>query len=217
MKKIIIILFFFLSFFMCYLIYKLTEDDKLYFTSLGDTISINDFSTNINNISTYNTVFTDKDCHLTDLLNTLKYNQEKELDGVSISLHQILKKTDILILSIGMNDIYYKLNDNTKDIYTYLNTMLNNYDTILEYINHYDYQEVYVLGYYNITSSNQDIYTYINYKLERMSKKYHYTYLNLNKVLHNNPKYLEKPTTFYLNNAGKQEIIKLIVENLKNN
>lgn len=92
MKKIIIILFFFISFFMCYLIYKLTEDDKLYFTSLGDTISINDFSTNINNISTYNTVFTDKDCHLTDLLNTLKYNQEKELDGVSISLHQILKK-----------------------------------------------------------------------------------------------------------------------------
>ena len=50
-----------------------------------------------------------------------------------------------------------------------------------------------------------------------MSKKYHYTYLNLNKVLYNNPKYLEKPTTFYLNNAGKQEIIKLIVENLKNN
>ena len=50
MKKIIIILFFFISFFMCYLIYKLTEDDKLYFTSLGDSISINDFSTNIKNI-----------------------------------------------------------------------------------------------------------------------------------------------------------------------
>lgn len=215
MKKIIPILFLFLSIFMCYLIYKLTEDNKICYTSLGDIISENKYIKDIENTSTYNTDFINKDYRIVDLLNIIKYNQEKELDSSTVSIHQILKKTDILILSIGMNDIYSKLNDDTKNIYTYTNNMINNLELILDEIDRYDYRQVFVLGYYNPTNKHNDIYTYLNYKLSRITNKYHYTYLDLNQIFKNNPKYLQKADNFYLNDAGYREIIKLIVENLK--
>ena len=114
-----------------------------------------------------------------------------------------------------MNDIYYKLNDNTKEIYTYLNNILNNYEEILKEISNYDYQNVLILGYYNIENQHNDIFTYANYKLQKMALSYNYTYLDLNKILHDNQKYLKESNNFYLNNDGYYQIYQLIVENLK--
>ena len=198
---------------MCYIIYNLTEDKKLNILSIGDAISYND---NLNKKAyNYNSQFVNKDYRIIDLLNVLKYNEEIKKEDKTISIHQLLKKSDILIISIGLNDIYYKLNDNTKEIYTYINNMLDNYKEILNEINNYDYKKVYVLGYYNITNKNNDIFTYINYKLEKLSNTYGYSYIDLNKILYNNPKYLVKKNNYYLNNEGYQQIYNLIVENLK--
>ena len=214
MKKIIPILFLFLSIFACYIIYNLTEKEELNYTAIGDTISDNNYK-QINSAIIYNNLFTDPDYRLKDLLNIIKYNQEKELSNNKISIHQVLKKTDILIISLGMNDIYSKLEDNPNNIYTYVNNMLNTYEEILQEINRYDYHQVFILGYYNVTEKYQDIYTYLNYKLEKLTNNYHYTYLNLDHHLHNKPELLTENTKFYLNNQGKKEIIKILVENLK--
>ncbi|MGN1358479.1 MAG: SGNH/GDSL hydrolase family protein [Bacilli bacterium] len=215
MKKIIPILFLFLSIFLCYIIYNLTLDDKIYIMSLGDNISKNMYIKDIENVSEYNTYFTNKDYRIIDVLNIIRYNQELNIDNKQVSIHQILKKADIIVLSAGMNDIYSKLNDNTKDIYTYSNDMINNMELLLNEINRYDHRQVFVLGYYNPTDKHDDIYTYLNYKLKRITDKVHFTYIDLSKVFKNNPKYLEKNDNFYLNNEGYKEIIKLMVENLK--
>ena len=114
-----------------------------------------------------------------------------------------------------MNDIYYKLDNNPKEIYTFLNNMLNNYEEILKEINKYNYKQVFILGYYNITNENNDIFNYINYKLEKISSNYKYTCIDLNKTINKNPKYLLKQNKYYLNEEGFKQISNLIVENLK--
>ena len=114
-----------------------------------------------------------------------------------------------------MNDLYYKLNDNTKEIYTYLNSMINNYELIIKEISRYDYKQVYILGYYNITNNNNDIFTYINYKLSSIAKNYNYTFIDTNKILNNKQEYYKKETNFNLNNKGYYQIFNILVENLK--
>ena len=214
MKKIISILFLFLLCYACYYIYNNTEDNKLYLSLIGDELANNPYFKTNDKISKINKDFVNDNYHITDLLNIIKYNQEIEISNKTESIHQILKKSDIIILSIGMNDLYYKLNDNIKEIYTYLNNIINNYELILNEISKYDYKDVYILSYYNINNRYNDIFTYINYKLKNLSNTYNYTYIDLN-ILNNNPKYYQNNSNFTLNNEGYHQIYKLIVEKTK--
>ena len=215
MKKIILILFLFFLLYACYIIYNLTEDNSKDIVLIGDEIANNPYLNNINNVKNINNNFINKDYHITDLLNIIKYNQELTINNKSKSIYQLLKESDIVILSIGMNDIYFKLNDNTKEIYTYMNEIVNNYELIIEEISRYSYQKVYLLGYYNITNENNDIFTYINYKLKNIAKKYNYIFIDTNKILKNTPKFYQSDTNFNLNNEGYYQIFNILVENLK--
>jgi len=212
MKKIILVLFLFLS---CYLIYNLTEDKSLSYLSIGDTIADNPYLKNNKLITQYNNNYINKDYRIVDLINIIKYNKEIEIKNKPVSIHRLLKNTDILIISIGMNDIYYKLNSDTKSIYTYINDMVNNMEILYDEINRYNYKKVIVLGYYNISNKNNDIFTYLNYKMKRITEKYNYEYLELNNILKNNSNYLKNSNHFELNSVGYNEINKIIVENLK--
>ena len=213
MKKIILILFLFLS---CYFIYNLTEESSLSILALGDPISDNKYLKENNLVTEYNNSYINKDYRIIDILNTIKYNEEIKVNDKTVSIHRLMKNTDILILSVGMNDIYYKLNNDTKDIYTYINDMVNNMEILLSEIDRYNYKKVFILGYYNITNKNNDLFTYLNYKMKRITKNYNYEYIDLNNILRNNPKFYQKSDNFTLNDAGYNEINKIIVEKLEN-
>lgn len=212
MKKIMLILFLFLIIFTCYITYKLTINNTPYYLSIGDITADNPYLKNNSQI-TYNNYFVNKDNRIKDLVNIIKYNQEIEKDNKYISIHQLLKKADIVVLSIGTNDIYNKLNEDTKEIYTYLNKMINDIEYILKEIKRYDYQKVYVLGYYNTTTKNNDIFTYINYKLRKITESQNYIFIDLNKYLKNEPKYLIKENNYYLNETGYRIIYNILKEN----
>ena len=210
MKKIILILFLFLS---CYLIYNLTEDKNLSYLVIGDTIADNPYIENT--VKEYNNNYINEEYRIIDLINILKYNQEITINKNKVSIHRLLKNADILIISIGVNDIYYKLNSDTKNIYTYLNDMVNNMKVLLSQIDKYNYEKVLVLGYYNNKNENNDIFTYLNYKMKAVIQDYNYEYIELNNILQNNPNFYQKNTNFYLNKEGYNEINKIIVEKLK--
>lgn len=202
MKKIIFILFLFFLLYACYYIYNATEDKKMDILVIGDEIANNPYFDKLGSI---NNSYINSDYHITDLLNIIKYNQEVDNE----SIHRLLRDSDILIVSIGINDLYYKLNDSTRGIYTYINNMISVYQEILSYISKYDYKKVYILGYYNTYDRYNDIFTYVNYKLRKIVNKYGYTYINLNKILDSNGK-------IDLNNSDYRKIYELIVENLNN-
>lgn len=210
MKKIILILFLFLS---CYFIYQLTEDKQPSYLVIGNSIADNPYLKD--NTKKYNNIYINENYRIIDLINIIKYNQEIELDNKKISIHRLLKNSDILFISIGMNDIYYKLNADTKNIYTYINDMINNMEILLAEISKYHYKQVFIYGYYNINNTNNDIFAYLNYKMKKIATNYHYEYIELNDILKNNPKFYQKATDFNLNNQGYNEINKIIVEKLK--
>lgn len=215
MKKIIYLLFLFLFIFMCYLIYELTDNDNLNCLVIGDNIANNIYLRENKIINSYNNQFINKDYRMIDLLHIIKYNEEINIQEKTISIHQLLKKSDIVIISIGMNDIYLKIEDDPKNIYTYLNEMVNNMELILDEISRYKDTKIIVLGYYNIYNKKNDLFTYINYKVKRITEKHDYIYIDTNKILYNNKNYLLKNNQFYLNEHGYQEINKLIVEKIK--
>ena len=210
MKKIILILFLFLS---CYIIFKLTEDKKESYLVIGDKNADNIFLKE--QLIVYNNDYINQNYRIIDLIDIIKYNKELIIDEKKVSIHRLLKNADVLIISIGMNDLYYKLNIDKQNIYTYINNMINNINILLDEISTYRYKQVLFLGYYNISNQNNDIFTYLNYKVSKLVKEYKYEYIELNEKLRNNPKFYKNTYHFELNNEGYYEINKIIVEKTK--
>lgn len=226
MKKVFLVLILFLS---CYFIYNKTIDNKVYYLTIGDSLSkgtneygvvhygyndyVKDYLKQNKLIKNYNKVFTNNDYRIIDIIKTLEYNEMKE----GYSLNRLIKQADIITMSLGMNELYYKLQKDNQNIYTYIDNMISNYNKILNYISKFHDKKVFILGYYNVTGSNDDVFTYANYKLQEVCNKHSYTYIELSTHLSNNPKYFTNNHNFIPNNVGYKKISQIIVENLKNN
>ena len=227
MKKVFLILILFLS---CYFIYTKTEGNKKNYLVIGDSLSkgineygvvsygysdfIKDYLEDKKILKNYNKTYTDVNYKVSDIVKILEYNESKN----NISLNRLIKEADIITISLGIDEIYYKINKNNQNIYTYIDNMISNYNKILNYISKFHHDKVYILGYYNTTKNNIDIFNYANYKLEVLTKKYNYTYIDLAKILDNNPTYISQISNNYMPNIrGYEKISQIIVENLKNN
>lgn len=228
MKKIIFILILFLS---CYIIYNLTVDSKFNYVTLGDSLSngvniygikqygysdyVKDYLYKEDKLKSYCDVFTDQNYRITDLIKMIEYNEIIKLNGKKVSINQLLKKANIITLSIGMNELYYKLNINDENIYNYMNELLVDINKLLLLIDKFDCEKVFVLGYYNV-GVEQEYINYINVKLNDVVDNYGYEYIDLANIFDNNPIYFDKNGSFVPNNDGYLKISKIIIEKLEN-
>ena len=228
MKKIISILIFFLS---CYFIYNLTIDNELFYLSIGDGIakgitdegnvseynytdSIKYYLTSKNKLKGFNNSFVNKDYRITDLLRIIKYKEEIVVDNDHISINELLKKADIVTISLGMNELYYKILVDNNNIYSYIDGMLSDMKLLLKEVDRYNHKKVIVLGYYNTKDNNKDIFNYVNYKLKNIVNKRGFEFIDIDKIINNNTNYFTNNTNFYLNNEGYQKISQIIVEKI---
>ena len=228
MKKIISILILFLS---CYFIYNLTIDNELFYLSIGDGIakgitddgnvseynytdSIKNYLTSKNKLKGFNNSFVDKDYRITDLLRIIKYKEEIVVNNDHISINELLKKADIVTISLGMNELYYKILVDNNNIYSYIDGMLSDMELLLKEVDRYNHKKVIVLGYYNTTDNNKDIFNYVNYKLKNIVNKRGFEFVDVDKIVNNNTNYFTNNTNFYLNNGGYQKISQIIVEKI---
>ena len=226
MKKVFLILILFLS---CYFIYNNTINDKVYYLTIGDFLSkgtneygivtygyneyVKDYLKQKNKLEDYNKTYTNNDYRIIDIIKILEYNEKKD----NYSLNRLIKKADIITISLGMNELYYKLEQNNQNLYIYIDNMLDNYNKILNYINKFHHEQVFILGYYNVLGENNDIFVYANQKLKEICEKNKFMYIDLASLFKNNPNYLTKKDSFIPNNQGYEKISQIIVENLKNN
>ncbi len=226
MKKVILILILFLS---CYFIYNVTIETRVSYLTLGDSLSkgvneyqigakgysdyIKEYLKDNNKLKNYNKTFTSKEYRITDIIKILSYNEKKN----NYSLNQLIKEADIITISLGITEIYDKLEKKDQSIYTYIDNMIEDYTKILDYINKFHHQQVFVLGYYNTKDYSNDIFNYANYKLLKECQKRNFTYIDLSKILDNNPIYFTNNNTFIPNNKGYQKISQIIVEKIQNN
>ena len=223
MKKIIFTIILFLS---CYLIYTLTNNNNLNYVTLGDSLSkgvtpyfangygysnyIVDYLKKNNKLNSYNDDFTGVDYRITDLINLININYETNNQTINQAIHS----ADIITISVGMQELYYKINTNDTNIYTYIDKMLEDTEELFTLIRKNNNKKIYMLGYYNTKNTNQDLFNYANIKLKEICQKNKITYIDTQSIFYKNTTYFENPNSFNPNLQGYYKIYEKIIEKI---
>ena len=206
-----------------YFIYQKTKNSTYRITSIGDNISI---GINSYGIKEYSYIDYYKDYIMKEknkvLLNNKYSNQYITINSIleKIKNTQSIKKdlydTNILILTIGYNDLVYNLSiDNNINEYK-LNIILNkiskDYNNLINEIRKYYKEKIIVVGYYK--ANKEDV--YLNIGLQRLNNilknNEEIIYIDTYNLLNNNRKYFSNPKSIYPNRKGYIEISNKIIE-----
>ena len=188
MKKI---LFISLIFFITFIIYYLNINHKVYYLSLGDYLSYginnenkvdNNYSDNIknkykDNLQNYINYSSIDDYRVMDLINDIKYNKVVKFNNKEYKLQNLLIKSNLITLSIGMNDLIYAKNLN----YTYADNLLDDLERLFIVIRKYNKDKIYFLGFYNIINNN-DLIEYKKKKIRDLCKENNIKYVDISKL-----------------------------------
>lgn len=227
--KIVIVLAFFS--FLVFISYLQTNKKEINYTILGnkELFSNNLKSVNFtdlvykdlddkNLIGFYSKDFIRKDIRTIDVINDIDNNISID----NITIQNILKRTNILVLSIGNNEISYKLSkidkdiNNDSEIYKYLDEVVNDVSVLIDKIKKLNECQIIVLGYYNDTGNieNDKYYSYINQKMLKRFNSKNIDYINLFEILNKNSDYLTKTNPTYITNEGNMAIYSKIISKI---
>ena len=212
-KKIILILIILIV--ILFFSYPNYYKKELNYTLLGDkqVFSNNIISKNFSDLIydelikkekiNYNKDYIQSDVRIIDIINNI--NNNKKINNLSIQ--KLLKDSNILIINIGNNELYYKLakydhsENNEKEIYLYLDNVLKDYEVLLNLIKKYNNEKIFIIGVYNDTNNinNDKFYNYINKKIENYSENNNIIFIN---ELNKNNNYITNTTPNYITNKG---------------
>jgi len=212
MKKILLLILTLFLFLSCYIIYQMTENETLNYVLVGDDLVNNPYIIKNNN---YKNSFVNNDYRIIDLLRNIKYNEELVINDKMVSIHQQLMEADVLVMAIGMNEIYYKLDSSTKNKYAYINKLIYNLKELFKLINKYDYKKIYFIGYYNNNWQHKELFNYLNTSVKRIVKDYNICFVDIEKIANGQGQDNEKSDILELNDDGYKKIYNFIVENLE--
>ena len=213
-------------------IFLITKDKKIYYLSLGDSLALGQTPNNTISLSYgdyvaeylkdkevlefYTKGFTKSGYRSIDILNDLKNNKKIKAGGREISLKHALIKADIVTVSVGANDLFYKLNIGNEfdlnefdDIYTYVDESISDIDKLLKELRKSCKEEILIFGFYNpftnfsssLSNTVEPIILYANSKMEDLAKKYNMTYIDIHDMFLANNDYL--PSKFEIHPTKK--------------
>ena len=222
MKKIFKLLFLIFIIISVFFIYIKTKDSKYTILSLGDNLSLGIDSYGIKGpsyIDFYknyilkkketvikNDQYSRKDLTINTLLQELKENNNLKKD---------LSSANILILTVGYNDLIYKINLNeniNSDILKKeVQEIQKDYLNLLKEIRKYYKNKIVVIGYF---ASNKTDY-YINTGIKELNKTLqsakNITYIDTYDLLKPKRKYFSNKNSYYPNLQGYLRISKKII------
>ena len=222
LKKLLILIIFIIP--TIYIIYIFNNKNNINYTALGDGYAqginsygiedygysdyLKDHFIEINKLKNYNKNFTNKNMTINSLYNDIISN--KHINNTNI--RQLLRNTDILTLSIGINDLLFKQsieelnNINFKEI-------KSQYNLLITEIKKYYYNDIYIIGYYPNIKVNRKNIDKLNQILKSNRKV---IYIDTTFITKNNNKYLSNYKNIYPNTLGYKEISnKLILKTSK--
>ena len=216
-------------------IYTYGKSNKLYYVSIGDSLALG--------LNPYNEIGYGYTDYIKDYLKTkdkLAYYKDYSQSGYTtdnikkdiknkLELKKDLRESDIVTLSIGANDLLYRMDFRNFDISRILelkpqiNELIPSLDSCLKEIRKYAKQKIIIIGYYNpipflfnTCSKELDIlFSYIDEQYRDLSKKYKCEYISTYEVFKKNSKYLPNPTNIHPTVEGYGEIARLIINKLK--
>ena len=234
MKKILKLVFLIIVILSIFLIYKFTNNKYLNYTSIGDGLSkgidsyanidygysdyIYDYLKEKDQLKLYSKDFTSQEMSINDLKSKIFLDEKVNYKNRKINLKNILSESDILTMSIGLNDLIYKLSildiKSIKKIDRIVDDIYIEFIELITEIKKFYNGDIYLVGYY--VSPKYDY--KINYAIEKLNEKYKNTpdiiYIATDYFLSNNKKYLVNPNSYYPNSAGYQAISRKIITKL---
>lgn len=247
MKKIKKLLVITIVFVIVFTIYIFNVDRKIYYISLGDSLAVgqnpyneiaygySDYVSNYlkeNNLLEYYTKeFAKSGYRTTDLINDIENNKKITINNNETGLKTVLRNTDLVTLSIGANDIFYKLGinnlnfnlDEIDNIYKYIDETLEDTAKLMNLLTKYCKSEIILVGYYNpIVSSEharvlEPIFDYLNQNNTKLAKKYNIHYVDIYEIFKENPEYLPNPFDIHPSAKGYQVIASQIIDVIEKN
>jgi len=213
-----------------YFIYAQTKDSSYTITSIGDNSSIGINSYGIKEYSyidyikeeyekekdkvVLNKQLNQKDQSIKETLNSLKNTP---------NMKRVLYDTNLLILTLGQNDLFYKIsiedNMNPQKLEKIVEDIDKDYQELIEEIRKYYHNSIIVIGY-----DNKQEYYYqakgIDLLNKVLEKNPEIIYINREKILKEDKKYFSNSHSKYPNRYGyqriAQEIIQKTLENKEN-
>ena len=212
-----------------------SANDKLSYISLGDGLSkginynnyegkgysdfISDYINKYNKLEMYTKDFTNEDERITDLIDNIEENISTTVNKKNITIQNAIKKSDIISISIGMNEILYKYSNNVNDgyMYSYIDECINDLNKLIKTIRKLNNKDIYLLGYYNTTKDKRldKFIKYANNNLLEICSEYKLNYVNLYDIFKNNKHLIYNLYNHYPNQDGYKLIANEIIKSLK--
>lgn len=241
--KYIKFVIFFISAIIIFTIYQITSNSSITYLALGDgtakgqtpfdtfgesyTDYIYKYLSKKEETNTNYKTFTKSDYRITDLINDIN-NIETTKTEENLTITHMLKQADIITISIGSDELFYKLkqyNDkikigNKQKIIEYIDQMFVDMDNLITTIRKYNKKPIILVGYYNpipFSQTNEttmdSIFNYIDLKFNELLDKNIY-YVDIYQIFKNKTQYLPNKNNVFPSLEGynliSNEIIKLI-------
>lgn len=230
MKKIITILSCIL---IVFLIFIFAKDNKINYLSIGDTLTrgINSYDTYGNGYNDYVKNYLKRN-NLLRSFNSDYYNnsiigfESDIINNKTIVINdkeyyikKMLRESDLLVISIGMDELAYYFNSDVNKVHQEFDKMLLNLEDFINVIRDYAKNKVLFVGYYNpsdrYSSDIDELFYYIENSLEKMLNKYDVDYIKLYEKV-KEKKYLDNSDNYHLNSKGYLMIANEIINYIEN-
>ncbi len=223
--------------FMCsttFFIYRYTNYNNITYTVIGDGLSygidsygrktysysdyVKDYLVDKNKLKDYYKLYVKKDTTIEMLYNSLLTNQKMSINNKKTNIKTILRETDYITMSVGINDLLYQLtitnNLTEQKIDNIIKEIETNFNNLIQEIRKVYNREIYIIGYYNLNINNK-LYNMAINKLNNIYKKNkNVIYISTYIISENKNIFLSNSMNYYPNYKGYQVISSKIIDKI---
>ena len=148
----------------------------------------------------------------------IKDNRTIVADNKEFFLKKVLRESDLVVISTGMDELSYNYQDDMNSNYRYFDKMYSDIEDLIIEIKKYAINDIIFIGYYNPTkvyNSDVDEYFYhINEKLSSLMNKYNIKYIDIYEEIKSG-NYQDNPKNHHINTNGYLKIANLLLKYLE--
>lgn len=160
---------------------------------------------NNNLLKSYDNSYVKNNYLTKDLTKDIYNNNKVYINNKEHNIKTLLAKANIVLIGLNNNEL--------KNDYESCNLLLKNIEELLNQVNIYKKDKVYVLGFYD-DSYNKYV-TYVNNKLKQLTIDYKMTYIDINSIVNNSDSLdANNNLSLILNNKVGSKIIKKLEKDL---
>lgn len=234
-KKHYKLIIFLLVIFVIFLIYKENHNHYFNYTSLGDgyALGINSYSEidygysdyikdellTDKRLKLYTKDFSKKDQSIEHLYESITTNEKITIDSMEINLKQTLRESNLITMTIGLNDLIYHVAITPEMSEYQLNKIIeeidNNLNKLIKEIKKYYPKTIYIIGYPNIPIEN----IYIKEGIDKLNELYQntkgITYISATDIISDSD--FLNPNNIYPSKEGYKKIADKVLQKLNKN